>query len=353
MRYFAVLLALVMLFTLPLSTGCAESAAADAPVVVLRVADYGDIYLELYPDIAPVTVENFLSLVDSGFYNGLTFHRIISGFMAQGGCPLGNGTGNSGKSIKGEFSSNGFDNPLQHERGVLSMARSSDPDSASCQFFIMHADAPHLDGSYAAFGRVISGMGVVDALCQNAHVTDSNGTVPKEDQPVITEASRADRAEAEAAAAREAANGTEGGVFDDPASGLSFPMPEGWRLERCENGVAAFTDGAAAFSLTAMDVWRQLGQAARTEYAAAGHTRDTLNTAAFNRGAFAASAGVTEDQLTEQTVNGSLWLAAAPEKDGAVRYYRLGAVNGTVIILAGDEKAVPAMEAVLSALTVE
>ena len=273
--------------------------------------------------------------------------------MAQGGCPLGNGTGNSGKSIKGEFSSNGVDNPLKHERGVLSMARSSDPDSASCQFFIMHADAAHLDGNYAAFGRVLSGMGVVDALCLNANVTDSNGTVPKEDQPVITEAVRADRAEAEAAAAREAENGAEGRVFDDPVSGLSFPVPEGWHLQSCVNGTAAFTDGASGFSLSTMDVWRQLGKAAQAQYAAAGHTRDVLTTEAFSRGAFAAAVGVTEAQLTEETVNGVLWLAASAEKDGAARHYRVGAVNGTVVIMAGDENAAPAMEAVLAALTVE
>ena len=353
MRFFAGILAVVMTLTLSFSAGSAESAAAEAPVVVLRVADYGDIYLELYPELAPVTVENFLNLVDSGFYNGLTFHRIISGFMAQGGCPLGNGTGSSGTNIKGEFSSNGVDNPLKHERGVLSMARSGDPDSASCQFFIMHADAAHLDGNYAAFGRVLSGMGIVDAICQNAHVTDSNGTVPREDQPVITEAVRTDRAEAEAASAREAENGSEGGVFDDPVSGLSFPMPQGWRLHSCEKGSALFTDGASAFYISTLDIWRQLGKSAQEQYAAAGRTRDALTTEAFNRAAFAASAGVTEDQMTEETVDGILWLAAKTEKDGETRLYHTGAVNGTVIILSGTEGAAPAMEEILSSLTVE
>ncbi len=352
MRILSGILALILLLTLSFSAVSAETAA-DAPVVVLRVADYGDIYLELYPDLAPVTVENFLSLVDSGFYNGLTFHRIISGFMAQGGCPLGNGTGNSGKNIKGEFSSNGVDNPLKHERGVLSMARSSDPDSASCQFFIMHADAPHLDGSYAAFGRVLSGMGVVDALCLNTNVTDSNGTVPKEDQPVITEIIRADRAEAEAAAAREAENGAEGGVFDDPVSGLSFPLPEGWRLQSCEDGTAVFTDGTSVFSVNTLDFWRRLGKAAQAQYTAAGHPRETLTTETFKRDAFASAVGMAEDQLSEKTVNGILWLSASAEQNGTARHCRLGAVNGTVVILAGDEKAAPAMEAVLAALTVE
>ena len=353
MRISALLFAVIMMFMLPFSAGSGESAAADAPVIVLRVADYGEIYLELYPEYAPLTVENFLRLVDSGFYNGLTFHRIISGFMAQGGCPLGNGTGSSGTSIKGEFSSNGVDNPLKHERGVVSMARSGDPDSASCQFFIMHADAPHLDGSYAAFGRVLSGMGIVDAICRNAHVIDSNGSVPGEDQPVITEAARADRAEAEAASAREAENGSEGGVFDDPVSGLSFPMPDGWRMQSCMNGSAVFTDGTAVISLSTQDVWRQLGKSAQEEYAAAGLTREKMTTEAFRREGFAASAGVPEDQLKEETVNGRLWLAATAGKDGEARQYDAGAVNGTVILLAGTEGAAPAMEAILASLAVE
>ncbi|MBR1683725.1 MAG: peptidylprolyl isomerase [Clostridia bacterium] len=154
--------------------------------VEIDVKDYGTIQAELYADTAPITVTNFMELVRSGFYDGLTFHRIISGFMIQGGDPNGNGTGGSGKPIKGEFSANGVDNPLLHTRGVLSMARSSLPDSASSQFFIMHEDAPHLDGSYAAFGKVISGIEVVDAICENTPVIDRNGTVEKENQPVIT-----------------------------------------------------------------------------------------------------------------------------------------------------------------------
>lgn len=154
--------------------------------VQIDVQDYGTITAELYADVAPITVANFLDLADSGFYDGLTFHRIISGFMIQGGDPLGNGTGGSEKTIKGEFSQNGVKNDLKHVRGVLSMARSSRPDSASSQFFIMHQDAPHLDGSYAAFGKVISGMEVVDAICANTPVTDGNGTVVKDNQPVIT-----------------------------------------------------------------------------------------------------------------------------------------------------------------------
>ena len=154
--------------------------------VEIDVADYGVITAELYPNVAPITVANFVSLVEEGFYDGLTFHRIISGFMIQGGDPKGNGTGGSAKTIKGEFSQNGVTNDLAHERGVLSMARSSNPNSASSQFFIMHEAAPHLNGAYAAFGRVISGMEVVDAICEGTPVTDGNGTVLKENQPVIT-----------------------------------------------------------------------------------------------------------------------------------------------------------------------
>ena len=134
------------------------------PIVTITMEDGGVITLELYPNIAPETVNNFVSLVNKGFYDGLSFHRIIPGFMIQGGDPLGNGTGGPGYSIKGEFKSNGFRNDLRHERGVISMARAMDPNSAGSQFFIMHADAPHLDGSYAAFGKVIDGMGVVDSI---------------------------------------------------------------------------------------------------------------------------------------------------------------------------------------------
>ena len=134
------------------------------PIVTITMDDGGVITLELYPNIAPETVNNFVSLVNKGFYDGLSFHRIIPGFMIQGGDPLGNGTGGPGYSIKGEFKSNGCRNDLRHERGVISMARAMDPNSAGSQFFIMHADAPHLDGSYAAFGKVIDGMGVVDSI---------------------------------------------------------------------------------------------------------------------------------------------------------------------------------------------
>ena len=134
------------------------------PIVRITMDSDKVIRLELYPETAPITVENFLDLVKKGFYNGLTFHRIISGFMIQGGDPDGNGMGGPGHSIKGEFKSNGVDNPLKHEKGVISMARSMDPNSAGSQFFIMHEAAPHLDGQYAAFGKVIEGLDVVDEI---------------------------------------------------------------------------------------------------------------------------------------------------------------------------------------------
>ena len=155
--------------------------------VEIEVANYGTIKLELDADTAPITVTNFINLANEGFYNGLTFHRIIDGFMIQGGDPLGNGTGGSDQTIKGEFSSNGVENDIAHARGVISMARSRLMDSASSQFFIMHRDKPHLDGDYAAFGYVTEGMEVVDAICANTKVEDKNGSVKPENQPVITE----------------------------------------------------------------------------------------------------------------------------------------------------------------------
>ena len=138
------------------------------PIVTITMENGDMIKAELYPDIAPITVENFVKLVKEGFYDGLTFHRIISGFMIQRGCPNGNGTGGPGHTIKGEFSMNGVKNDLKHTPGVLSMARSMAPDSAGSQFFIMHKTSPHLDGQYAAFGQVIEGMDVVNKLAEVA-----------------------------------------------------------------------------------------------------------------------------------------------------------------------------------------
>lgn len=151
----------------------------------IKVKDYGTIKLELDADTAPITVENFAKLANEKFYDGLTFHRIISGFMIQGGDPNGDGTGGSKETIKGEFSGNGVENKISHKRGVISMARSQNPNSASSQFFIMHQDSTYLDGEYAAFGKVTEGIEIVDKICEDTQVIDGNGTVEKADQPVI------------------------------------------------------------------------------------------------------------------------------------------------------------------------
>ena len=152
----------------------------------IEIADYGTIKLELDGDAAPVTVQNFMDLANSGFYDGLTFHRIMDGFMIQGGDPQGNGTGGSDKNIKGEFAANGVENDISHVKGVISMARAQDPDSASSQFFITVADSTFLDGQYAGFGHVTEGQDVADKIAADAQPLDDNGTIAPEDQPVIT-----------------------------------------------------------------------------------------------------------------------------------------------------------------------
>jgi len=169
------------------SAGEDPSAAPSASyTAAIEVEGYGTITVALDSAAAPETVENFVSLAESGFYDGLTFHRIMSGFMIQGGDPNGNGTGGSDKTITGEFRENGFENPLSHTRGAISMARSSDFNSASSQFFIVHEDSTYLDGSYAAFGYVTDGMDVVDQICADAEPTDNNGSIAPASQPVIT-----------------------------------------------------------------------------------------------------------------------------------------------------------------------
>lgn len=154
--------------------------------IEIKVKDYGEMFLELDADTAPITVTNFVKLIKEKYYDGLTFHRIIKGFMIQGGSKNGTSTSEDDeKTIKGEFKSNGVENNISHERGVISMARSSLPDSASTQFFIVHEDSKHLDGDYAAFGHVTKGIEVVDKICARANPIDSNGTIEAGKQPII------------------------------------------------------------------------------------------------------------------------------------------------------------------------
>lgn len=166
--------------------GAGEDLLSGKHHATIDVKDYGVISLELDADTAPITVTNFCNLAKAGFYDGLTFHRVAKGFVIQGGDPDGDGNGDADKKIKGEFSSNGVKNDISHERGVISMARSQEPNSASCQFFIVHKDSPHLDGNYAAFGHVTEGMEIVDAICENTPAQDSFGSVAPQDRPVIT-----------------------------------------------------------------------------------------------------------------------------------------------------------------------
>ena len=162
-----------------------KGSSMNKPKVEISVKNFGKMQFELDPTNAPETVDNFIALVERGFYTNLTFHRIISGFMIQGGDPKGNGTGGSEHRIVGEFESNGYDNKIEHRRGVISMARSSDPNSASSQFFICHEDSTFLDGHYAGFGYILKGIEVVDKICEEVRVLDDNGTVNKVEQPVI------------------------------------------------------------------------------------------------------------------------------------------------------------------------
>lgn len=173
--------------TVETTAAAAQSDVSGKHHVEIEVADYGTISVELDADAAPITVENFLKLANDGFYDGLTFHRIMQGFMMQGGDPEGTGMGGSGVEIKGEFSANGVSNPLSHTRGAISMARNSiSMDSASSQFFIVQEDSLFLDGQYACFGYVTDGMDIVDAVCSDAKPIDDNGTIVPEEQPVIT-----------------------------------------------------------------------------------------------------------------------------------------------------------------------
>lgn len=180
---------LIVVLTCFLITGCSsdgdDKMLSGKINAEINIKDYGVIKLELDADSAPITVTNFVNLVNDKFYDELTFHRIIDGFMIQGGDPLGNGTGGSEKTIKGEFKNNGVENNISHTRGTISMARSQANDSASSQFFIVQSDSTFLDGSYAGFGHVTSGMEIVDKICKDTKTEDDNGTVKKENQPVI------------------------------------------------------------------------------------------------------------------------------------------------------------------------
>ena len=169
----------------PKKTEASEELLSGTHHAEIQVKDYGTITVELDADTAPITVTNFVNLAKDGFYDNLTFHRIMDGFMIQGGDPNGDGTGGADQTIKGEFSSNGVENEISHTRGTISMARAQDPDSASSQFFIVQEDSDYLDGNYAAFGHVTSGMEIVDQICKDVPVEDDNGTVKAENQPVI------------------------------------------------------------------------------------------------------------------------------------------------------------------------
>lgn len=181
---FAAALALLLGILTACGSGNSDELSGKHHVEIV-IRDYGNIAVELDADAAPITVANFLKLVESGFYDGLTFHRIINGFMMQGGDPEGTGMGGSSEKIKGEFSANGVKNDLSHTRGAISMARSQAMDSASSQFFIVHQDSTFLDGQYACFGYVTDGMDVVDAICETVPVVDNNGTVQDGHQPVM------------------------------------------------------------------------------------------------------------------------------------------------------------------------
>ncbi|MBQ8082390.1 MAG: peptidylprolyl isomerase [Clostridia bacterium] len=311
--------ALCIFLVLALIVGTPFSLAQESehPYIKISVRDTGVIYAELMPEYAPITVTNFLKLVSEGFYDGLTFHRIISGFMVQGGDPKGNGTGGSAETIKGEFSSNGVDNPLKHERGVLSMARSSAPDSASSQFFIMHQAASHLDGSYAAFGRVVAGIAVVDILCDYTPVQDRNGTVAPADQPVIERIERVERQEAEAAVAAEQQNGRPGAQFRDPYSPAAFTMPEDWARAETGSETQRFlnmADEAKQFLMRSYDYWRMISAAARESFG----ERSAMNTESFGAEGLADSLNISAESMTPETI-GDLLLYRF--EDGGACYF--------------------------------
>ena len=340
-RYLSLLLCVLL-------TGCACAETPDEhPVVRIDVEGFGSIYAELYPETAPATVDNFLSLVASGFYDGLTFHRIISGFMIQGGDPLGNGTGGSGHTIRGEFSDNGVDNALLHERGVLSMARSSNPDSASSQFFIMHGTSPHLDGKYAAFGRVLAGMETVDRICGMTPVQDSNGTVNRQDQPVIRSISLSAREEAEQAAAAEAENGCPGGIYRDPSSTVSFPVPEDWATEEAQDRAGSFRRGEDQITVRVLNYWVSLSPSNRASLTQRGLTRTDISTGSFTKESLVSLLGADPEQVTEEEHNGILYYRSGQSLQ------LVGSECGIIILMTGSGDASRAIEYMLDGLTVK
>ena len=345
-RTFTKVLALILILSLlcPAIAGAESAGILDAfdPLVRITVRGqgglYGDIYAMLYPEYAPVTVENFLKLVDQKFYDGLTFHRIISGFMIQGGDPKANGTGGSPDKIKGEFSANGVDNPLSHVRGVLSMARSQDMDSASSQFFIMHADSTYLDGSYAAFGEVLAGQWVVDRICQETPVEDSNGAVTAAHQPVIESIRVVDMDEVDRAYRDEYMNGAGGMVFNDRVSPLSFPVVNGWNKVAEGPYHVTFLYGDQTLEqepilqLARYNNWDPLPDATRAAMENARRTQDTLDTDAFGKSSLVSPTGLAEDLFTEEEHSGVKFYTAQAQMGASRVTYFVGANDGYVYL---------------------
>lgn len=265
-----VYLCVLSLLSVLLLAGCGKNKNKDNPnynsdnylsgthYAFMEVKDYGEIYIELYADNAPATVTNFVNLVNEGFYNGLTFHRIISDFMIQGGDPNGNSTGGATYTIPGEFAVNGFNNTLSHLRGTLSMARAEKPDSASSQFFIMHQDNTDLDGYYAAFGRVVSGMEVIDAICSNVPVQDDNGTVLAENQPqisIITMITKDQMPVIETEEVKRPEPTTEISIIYGGGVSENFPESNRWTIdEDGETYLLSSTEDLLSFALYEIDL---------------------------------------------------------------------------------------------------
>ena len=362
-RVLALLLALALLA--PCALGEETAEAPDHPMVRISVRTgsfSGDIYAQLYPEVAPITVENFLKLVDQGFYDGLTFHRVIANFMIQGGDPRGNGTGGSKDTIKGEFSQNGFDNALSHVRGALSMARSQSYDSASSQFFIVHEESFHLDGAYAAFGEVFCGMWVVDRICQETPTEDNNGTVATANQPVIESIRRVDLADAYPAYLDEVMNGAGGFPFQDKVSPIAFPVKEPWR--RVGEGPFHETflyvdpdhtrEQNAVVQLARYNNWDRLPAATRAQLESRGQTKAAMDTDAFGSGILSIT-GLDADKFTEETHSGVKFFTAVNEMTAGSLTYYVGAQGGYVYLfltnLPQDDPLYPDFLAMLDGLT--